>query len=92
MGTVTYLCKRRMGSVQCTLSLGHDGDCNAYPAPTGSRTLKAMFEGARLFLCHGTSDVAQVAKWLSPGDTVAVPSGTVLPKGWIVPNVTYEVR
>lgn len=92
MGTVRYPCKRRLGGQKCGLTLGHDGDCDPYPPLNLGKAVNEMFQSARLFFCHGAADVAQVAKWLSPGDTVAVPSGTVLPKGWIVPGVTYEVR
>ena len=93
MGLVTYKCGRGWGGVsKCALALGHDGDCNPYQGRFFSKTLKAIFEGARCFFCHSADDVAQVAKWLKPGDTVAVPSGTVLPRGRMVPNVTYEVR
>lgn len=95
MGTVTRCGRGWRGdrSRVCVLDLGHDGDCSPYRADRESPTLTKIFQGTpRLFLCKGSADVAQVAKWLKPGDTVNVPSGTVLPEGWMVPGVAYEVR
>jgi hypothetical protein len=85
-------------ALECRLPLGHDGACDPHPHVGLGTLFATMFETvteenlkARTFQCRDADDVASLALWARKGDTVQVPRGTVMPRGKMVPGVTYEV-